>query len=172
MPDCGAYLVWPSPGSDWIHPDDIELASQWIPSTRVWRRTQFENGFYLLDYGGRMIRVKPSMWHPVQDEGYTVGDKIEILGRFFENEPCMGKISEIRFHKPSGRIHYTIESRDLVLAKAFLAEDLHRLDEKVVLRASDFDSAVVIPESDTTLSDIPLASEGGNSGESKELFKS
>ena len=50
---------------------------------------------------------------------------------------------EIRFHKPSGRIHYTIESRELVLPRPFLTEDLRRLEEKVHLRASDFQSAVV-----------------------------
>ena len=83
------------------------------------------------------------MWHRVDDEGYSIGDPVEILGRFLENEPCIGRVVEIRFHKPSGRIHYTIESRELVLPRPFLTEDLRRLEEKVHLRASDFQSAVV-----------------------------
>ena len=143
MPDCGVYLVWPTEGSQWIHPEDAELASQWIPSTRVWRRSQWEDGYYRLHYGNQAIRVRPSMWHRVDDEGYSIGDPVEILGRFLENEPCIGRVVEIRFHKPSGRIHYTIESRELVLPRPFLTEDLRRLEEKVHLRASDFQSAVV-----------------------------
>ena len=143
MPDCGVYLVWPTEGSQWIHPEDAELASQWIPSTRVWRRSQWEDGYYRLHYGNQAIRVRPSMWHRVDDEGFSIGDPVEILGRFLENEPCIGRVVEIRFHKPSGRIHYTIESRELVLPRPFLTEDLRRLEEKVHLRASDFQSAVV-----------------------------
>jgi hypothetical protein len=83
------------------------------------------------------------MWHRVNDEGFSIGDPVEILGRFLENEPCIGKVVEIRFHKPSGRIHYTIESRELVLPRPFLTEDLRRLNEKVHLRVSDFQSAIV-----------------------------
>ncbi len=143
MPDCGVYLVWPMEGSQWIHPEDAELASQWIPSTRVWRRSQWEDGYYRLHYGNQTIRVRPSMWHRVDDEGFSIGDPVEILGRFLENEPCIGKVVEIRFHKPSGRIHYTIESRELALPRPFLTEDLRRLEEKVHLRASDFQTAIV-----------------------------
>lgn len=143
MPDCGVYLVWPVEGSLWIHPQDVELASQWIPSTRVWRRSRWEDGYYRLHYGDQTIRVRPSMWHRVNDEGFSVGDPVEILGRFLENEPCIGKVVEIRFHKPSGRLHYTIESRELVLPRPFLAEDLRRLEEKVHLRTSDFQTAFI-----------------------------
>ncbi len=156
MPDCGVYLVWPVEGSLWIHPQDVELASQWIPSTRVWRRSRLEDGYYRLHYGDQTIRVRPSMWHRVNDEGFSVGDPIEILGRFLENEPCIGKVVEIRFHKPSGRLHYTIESRELVLPRPFLAEDLRRLEEKVHLRASDFQTAVV---------PAPSRADGGANGE-------
>jgi hypothetical protein len=96
------------------------------------------------------------MWHRVNDEGFSVGDPIEILGRFLENEPCIGKVVEIRFHKPSGRLHYTIESRELVLPRPFLAEDLRRLEEKVHLRASDFQTAV---------GPAPSRADGGANGE-------
>lgn len=142
MPDCGVYLVWPMDGYQWIHPDDAERASHWIPSTRVWRRSKYEDGYYRLHYGDQTIRVKPSMWHRVDDEGFSVGDKIEILGRFLENEPCIGRILEIRFHKPSGRLQYTIETRELVLPRPYFAEDLRQTDEKVQLRVSDFQVAI------------------------------
>ena len=146
MPDCGVYLVWPQDGTDWIHPDDVAQVSDWIPSNRVWRRSKFEEGFYRLHYGDHSIRVKPTMWHRVEDQGYSVGDRVEILGRFLENEPCVGRIVEMRFDKRSGRIHYHIATRDLILPRPFLAEDLRALDQKVNLRTSDFDTTIVPSE--------------------------
>jgi hypothetical protein len=130
MPDCGVYLVWPSDGVDWIHPDDVEKASSWIPSNRVFRRTQFDGTFYELHYGDQRIRVKPTLWHRVPDEGFSVGERVEILGRFLENEPCLGRILEIRFDKPSNRILYTIESRELPLPRPFVAGDFVSLDKR------------------------------------------
>ena len=46
IPDCGAYLVWPCEGMDWIHPEDVEQAEKWIPSTRVFRRRSFDSEYY------------------------------------------------------------------------------------------------------------------------------
>lgn len=123
MPDCGVYLVWPSDGYDWIHPDDIALVERWIPSTRVFRRHSFDGEYYRLQYGDQIVRVKPTMWRRVEDEGFSVGDRIEILSHFQQNEPGLGLITEIRFEKSSNRILYTIESRELPLARSFLASD-------------------------------------------------
>ena len=58
MPDCGVYLAWPDDGTQWIHPDDIELATQWIPSNRVLRRHSYDGEYYRLQYGEQKIRVK------------------------------------------------------------------------------------------------------------------
>jgi hypothetical protein len=137
MPDCGAYLVWPCDGSAWIHPEDVELASRWIPSTRVLRRIRFDGEFYHLRYGEQSIRVRPTMWHRVADEGFDVGDQVEVLGRFLENDPCIGRIVEIRYDKSNQRVLYTVESRELPLPRSFLADDLKPLNRRVELRESD-----------------------------------
>jgi hypothetical protein len=127
MPVCGAYLVWPGDGTDWIHPEDIEQASRWIPSLRVFRRHSFDGEYYRLQYGDVSIRVRPSMWHRVDDEGFSVGDQVEVLGRFQENEPCIARILEIRFDKPHNRVLYTLEARELPLPRSYVASDLNRL---------------------------------------------
>lgn len=137
MPDCGVYLAWPDDGTQWIHPDDIELATQWIPSNRVLRRHSYDGEYYRLQYGEQKIRVKPTMWHRVVDEGFAVGDQVEVLGRFMENEPCIGRITEIRFDKHYNRILYSVETRELPLPRPFILSDLMPLHRKMQLRESD-----------------------------------
>ncbi|MCY2983465.1 MAG: hypothetical protein NTY15_07475 [Planctomycetota bacterium] len=135
MPDCGAYLVWPREGMDWIHPEDVEQAEQWIPSTRVFRRDSFDGEYYRLWYGDQSIRVKPTMWRRVVDEGFSVGEQVEVLSHFFENEPTIGVISEIRFEKSNNRIVYSIESREMPIPRPFVASDLVSLTKRARLDA-------------------------------------
>ena len=137
MPDCGVYLVWPCDGSDWIHPEDIKIAEDWIPSTRVFRRHSFDGEYYRLQYGEISIRVKPTMWHRVNDEGLSVGERVEILSHFQENDPGLGIITKIRFDKPRNQILYYIESRELPLPRPFVAADLVQLTIRPQLREQD-----------------------------------
>ena len=130
MPDCGVYLVWPSEGKDWIHPDDIAQVEKWIPSSRVFRRDSFDGTYYRLWYGKQSVRVKPSMWRRVDDEGLSVGDRVEVLAHFLENEPCMGLITEMRFEKSTNRIVYSVESRELLLPRPYMASDLVKLSKR------------------------------------------
>jgi len=137
MPDCGVYLVWPCEGQEWIHPDDIEHVNKWIPSSRVFRRHSFDGEYYRLQYGEQSVRVKPTMWRRVDDEGFSVGDRVEVLSHFQENEPCLGVIAEIRFDKSRNHILYSIESRELPLPRPFVASDLVQLSKRPQLRERD-----------------------------------
>ena len=135
MPDCGVYLVWPQNGLDWIHPDDVELVEAWIPSTRVFRRHSFDGEYYRLQYGELTVSDKPTLWRRVEDEGFSVGDRVEILSHFHENEPGLGIIKEMRFEKSSNRILYSIEAREMSLPRYFVAADLVQLARQSQLKA-------------------------------------
>lgn len=137
LPDCGVYLVWPESGTQWIHPDDIAIVNQWIPSNRVFRRYAFIDGYYHLKYGSQTIRVRPTLWLRVLDEGFSVGDRVEILSRFMENEPCIGVIHDIRFDKASNTIEYHITEREQPLPRTFAAHDLAALTSRAQLRERD-----------------------------------
>jgi len=134
MPDCGVYLNWPEEGSAWIHPEDLELASKWIPSSRVFRRRSYDGQYYQLFYGEWTIRVKPTMWLRLPGEGFEVGDQVEVLSHFLEKEACVGRVSEIRYDKVQNRILYTIESREMLLSRPFVATDLVPLTRKPHLK--------------------------------------
>ena len=134
MPDCGVYLVWPQDGQEWIHPDDVALVEAWIPSTRVFRRHSFDGEYYRLQYGEQTVRVMPTMWRHVEDEGFSVGDQVEILSHFQENEPGLGMIKEMRFEKSSNRILYSVDSREMPLPRSFVAADLVQLTRRPQLK--------------------------------------
>ncbi len=134
MPDCGVYLVWPQDGLEWIHPDDVALVEAWIPSSRVFRRHSFDGEYYRLQYGDQTVRAKPTMWRRIDDEGFSVGDRVEILSNFHENEPGLGIIKEMRFEKSSSRILYSLESREMPLPRCFVAADLVPLTRRPQLK--------------------------------------
>ena len=52
-PKYGYYPWWPEDGNDWVHPEDVELARQMIPSPRVFRRDGEQGPFVILHYGDR-----------------------------------------------------------------------------------------------------------------------
>jgi hypothetical protein len=133
MPDCGVYLVWPCEGTHWIHPEDMEIANGWIPSTRVFRRHSFDGTYYRLQYGQQSIRVLPTMWLRVPDEGHSVGDHVEIKSCFQRNDPGLAEIVEIRWDKTHSRIVYTLQSHELTHARSYLAEDFDSLERRPTL---------------------------------------
>jgi hypothetical protein len=130
MPDCGVYLVWPEPGTKWIHPDDVTRAEAWIPSNRVFRRHSFDGVYYRLQYGDSSIRVKPTFWMSVPDEHLWLGDQVEIMGDFREKEPSLAEIIEARWNTAAGKIVYTLQQRDLILDRAYFGEELRCLSRR------------------------------------------
>jgi hypothetical protein len=124
LPDCGVYLAWPEEGADWIHPDDLAAAEELIPSNRIFRRISFDGTYYLLRYGDRALRVKPTMWLRVQDEGIWIGDQVEIKGDFLSNEPSIAIVVDSRFDAGTGLIAYTLIQRDMILDKHYHADEL------------------------------------------------
>lgn len=140
LPDCGVYLTWPQDGVEWIHPDDIQLAEELIPSGRVFRRVSFDGIYYRLEYGNKVLRVKPTMWSKVHDQGFWIGDQVEIKGDFLTNEPSIAVITEASYDASTGTIVYTLVQRDMMLDKNYHADELRCLTkrpEKLAAR-SDF----------------------------------
>ncbi|XZE33507.1 DUF6960 family protein [Pirellulaceae bacterium SH501] len=146
LPDCGVYLNWPSDGTDWIHPDDIALVEHWIPSDRVFRRIGFDGTYYQIQYGDSVARVKPTLWLKVADEGFHIGDQVEVKSIELEREPIIARIQEIRYDAALGSIHYQLEHRELPLARRYLAEELHQLTRRPELREPIAETMIKPPE--------------------------
>ncbi|XZE45696.1 DUF6960 family protein [Pirellulaceae bacterium SH467] len=134
LPDSGVYLNWPSEGTDWIHPEDVATVEHWIPSDRVFHRIGFDGTYYQLQYGDAVVRVKPTLWLKLNDDGFRIGDQVEVKSIELEREPIIARILEIRYDAALGSIYYLLEHRELPLARRYLAEELNLLTKRPELR--------------------------------------
>ncbi|MCA9258377.1 MAG: hypothetical protein KDA61_04210, partial [Planctomycetales bacterium] len=93
-PCLGYFAHWPQDGDDWIHPDDVLTARDYIPSERVFRREESVDGYFTLHYGEVQIRVLPALWQEVESEGFAIGDWVEVLSHGGRQRPHTGQIRE------------------------------------------------------------------------------
>ncbi|MFK7735302.1 MAG: hypothetical protein AB8B50_04690 [Pirellulaceae bacterium] len=124
LPDWGVFLHWPHEGDEWIHEADRSLASEVLPSPRVWRRTEWDGRYYWLRYGNLTLRVKPSMWTQAPECDLDVGQQVEVLANRGENDPGIFRVKEIYFSRTSHECEFWLAREELVLEKVFRREDL------------------------------------------------
>ena len=123
-PQYGCYLWWPEEGFDWIHPDDVELATELIPSSRVFCRVDQEPPYSLLCYGRQSIRVKPTMWYEVPTEGYELEDLVEVKSKMGKLQPLVAKIADIFWNRHDRKIDYCLVSAGQRLGKRYRIDEL------------------------------------------------
>jgi hypothetical protein len=146
LPDCGVYLNWPAEGTDWIHPEDVSVVERWVPSDRVFRRIGFDGTYYHLQYGDTVARVKPTLWLKIIDEGFQIGDQVEVKSIELEREPIIARILEIRYDAALGSVYYLLEHRELPLARRYRGEELHQLTRRPELREPIAEATIAPPE--------------------------
>ncbi len=134
LPDDGVYLSWPDAGDHWIHGDDRELASRWIPSSRVLHRVSWDGDYYHLYYGHEKIRVRPSMWLRVPTEPLFVGDLVEVLSHFHSKEALIARVVEKLYSASEHRIEYWLRHREQKLPTPFVLSDLQSLTRRPSIR--------------------------------------
>ncbi|MCG8450572.1 MAG: hypothetical protein MI725_13470 [Pirellulales bacterium] len=128
QPRYGYYPWWPEDGNDWLHPEDVELARQIIPSTRVFRREGQQGPFDVLHYGDLRLRVLHTLWQEITSEGFEIGDWVEILSRGRRNTPRTATIREMRWDKRGRKLHYQVLENDQPIARSYTAEDLRHVE--------------------------------------------
>lgn len=139
MPDFGFYPLWPESGDHWYHPEDAQNIEQLVPSRRVLRRTGYDGEFYLLEYGARRVRVRPTMWLGVPSCDLEVDQAVEVLARQGLNEVCVGIIAEMLYNDSSSQIEFVIRCGQMNLSKRFSRQDLQPLSIKHNLRVGFYE---------------------------------
>ena len=139
LPDWGAYLRWPANDTAWIHSEDLDTATELLPSNRVLKREKWDGEFYWLSYGDKKLRVRPSLWTRVPDIDLEVGEQVELLHRQGENDPGIFHIHEIMFCEVRNVLEFYLRRDELVLERAFLRIDLQPLIVKHDLRAGFYE---------------------------------
>ena len=127
-PRYGYYPWWPEDGDDWLHPDDVKVARQMIPSQQVFRREGEEEPFVLLFYGDVKIRVLRTLWKEVDGEGFELGDMVEVLSRMQQNEPRTGTIREMLWDERARGLRYQLLDNGQPIAKFYSSEDLRHVE--------------------------------------------
>lgn len=116
----GVFLWWPESGTDWIHPDDIELCNANLPSKRVFRKSVGEGPFSTtLVYAQIQIRIKPVLWLEVPTDGFEVGDQIEVRSKLGQRKPFIATIREMFWDRHNRRIDYFMRAVDRELATPY-----------------------------------------------------
>ena len=123
-PQYGAYLWWPEEGSDWIHPEDIESATELIPSSRVFCRRDDKSPYSLLNYGKTAIRVKPTLWYEITSDGFELGDLVEVKSHMGKLKPLIATIADIFWNRHHQRIDYYLNSAGRKLLKTYRIDEL------------------------------------------------
>ncbi|GIW98308.1 MAG: hypothetical protein KatS3mg111_1641 [Pirellulaceae bacterium] len=134
LPDCGTYLAWPTEGEAWIHPEDVEQARRLIPSRRVFWRIDWDGQFYHLEYGSLSLRVRPALWTPVSGVDLHVGQQIEVLANFGENEGGIYRIGDILYRPEVGTAAYYLQRNGMRLQRPWERRALRPLKVKHHLR--------------------------------------
>ncbi|MEZ6133527.1 MAG: hypothetical protein R3C53_01325 [Pirellulaceae bacterium] len=157
LPDWGVYLRSPAAGVDWIHPDDISLAMQWIPSSRVFKRVRWDGEFYWLMYGPQSLRVRPTLWNRVSNVDLEVGQQVELRARHGAHEAGIYRLADMCFSPLHNRVEFYLRRDKLRIRKAFCREDLLSLQVHYALRSGYYQHA---PPKSALPNDIELLNVG------------
>ncbi|MFN3191839.1 MAG: hypothetical protein ACE361_15110 [Aureliella sp.] len=139
MPDWGAFLRWPEDGEQWICDEDVEVVRQLVPSRRVWRRTDWQDGFYHLCYGETKVRVRPSMWTAAPAIDLEVGQQVEVLSKQGENDPGIFRIREILLTECLTACEYVLQRDEMPLEHVFQRNDLRPIHVRYELRSGYYE---------------------------------
>lgn len=126
----GVFLWWSDRLPAWIHPDDLEVASRIVPGCRVFRRDLCENasdrelGYAKYVYGPQSLRALPIIWLEVSDEGFEVGDRVEIKSSHGKRHPMIVTIRDIIWNRHRRVIEYYVSRNGMPIRQTFEAEDL------------------------------------------------
>ncbi len=119
LPDAVVVQVWPAGGDCVFHPDDLELAKAWIPSSRVFLRSGFDGKYYHLRYGDQSLRMAPCLITKVPLEDLQVGDRVEVLTLLLERDPVLAEVIEKRWDQEKQQIVYEITHRQLPVERSY-----------------------------------------------------
>ncbi len=140
LPDDGVYLSWPETGEHWIHGDDRELASRWIPSSRVFHRVLWDGDYYHLYYGHELIRVRPSMWLRVH-QNFCLSE--------ISSKSCPFPLERTAHRSRCRKALFSIGAQDRILAAASRAKTPYpfRFQRSPVVDSSSIDSRRILSPS-------------------------
>lgn len=120
----GVFLTWPEPGRDWVHPEDLWLAEQLIPSQRVFSRVDQDADFNLVAYGRHQIRMRPVLWLETSEPDYELGETVAIRSDGGRLDAQIASIREVLWNSRRREIEFELFRAGRRIPGRFRARDL------------------------------------------------
>lgn len=139
LPDWGVFFRWPAEDSGWLHPEDVQIATKLIPSSRVFRRFRWDGEFYWLKYGEVTIRTKPSMWNSIEPVDLDVGQQVEVLHLQGKNDSGVFRIRDILFNADQESCDFFLRRDEMKIPRPFSRRDLRPIHVQHHLRSGYYE---------------------------------
>lgn len=132
----GVFLWWTEQSPTWVHPDDVEIADNLIPSNRVFVRSNCSNasdrelGFSKFQYGAEFFRGKPALWLEVPPQDIEIGDRVEIKSQSGKLKPQIACVTDILWSRSRRTVEFLLSVNQILIRRHFLVSDFrpaHRL---------------------------------------------
>ncbi len=123
-PIYGVFRWWPENGEGWIHPFDVGMVRQLVPSNRVFRREDHNDEYVRVIYGGISFRIRPTLWLQVEYEGLDIGDYVEVKSRMGKTVPFVGRVRDLRWNNRYKRIEYLLHRSSQTQDRAYRVHEL------------------------------------------------
>ena len=139
----GVFLWGSDQLGKWVHPNDLELAAKIIPGYRVFRREPCrdqqdrDEGYAEIFYGSQSLRIRPIVWLNIEPEGFTVGDRVEVLSDQGKRQPGLATIQEMLWNRYTQKIEYRLRGNELRFRRIYASEELRhalKLNEARTIR--------------------------------------
>ena len=126
----GVCQWWSEDEPFFIHPEDEEVARQFVPGNRILRRQECESyadrklGYSTFSYGEITFRALPLIWLEIKTDGFEIDDLVQVKSQFGKRDPLIGKIAEIQWNRLKRRTDYFIAVNGQVSSRVYTAEEL------------------------------------------------
>lgn len=108
------WFPWaPTPWESLVHPEDLAIAGDLIPSPRILTSNPdpADPQYSIFSYGHLHFRLLPCLWREVHRPTYDLGQAVEISSLYSHHEPTMVMIEEIYWDQTCEQIRYLVSNR-------------------------------------------------------------
>lgn len=126
----GVCQWWSEEEPFFIHPEDEEIARQFVPGNRILRRQECDSyadrklGYSTFSYGEITFRALPLIWLEIPTDGFEIDDLIQVKSQYGRRDPLVGKICEIQWNRLKRRTEYHISVNGQVSSQVYVADEL------------------------------------------------
>ncbi|MGB4775017.1 MAG: hypothetical protein WBP45_07595 [Daejeonella sp.] len=112
---------------DMIHKEDLRIAYDFKFPFSIFKVMGEQGSFIIIKHLNCSLRVKKECLKYIKDEGFYIGDKVELISKDCSNIVKKGIIHTLTYHYQQERLYYYLTDLDnKKLKKRYLSDDLQK----------------------------------------------